>query len=89
MTPGPDLLPAEDGSNRHIRGDVRDHLADGWDLLMVAHPAPRLCNSGVRWLHTPPPGRTLPDMWAELDEGADLSRPAGGRRWTAWPSKIR
>lgn len=68
-----DLLPAEDGSNRHIRGDVRDHLADGWDLLMVAHPpCTRLCNSGVRWLHTPPPGRTLPDMWAELDEGADL-----------------
>ena len=25
-----DLLPAEDRSNRHIVGDVRDHLADGW-----------------------------------------------------------
>jgi hypothetical protein len=68
-----DLLPAEDGSNRHIRGDVRDHLADGWDLLVVAHPpCTRLCNSGVRWLHTPPPGRTLDSMWAELDEGAAL-----------------
>lgn len=50
-----DLLPAEDGSNRHITGDVRDHLADGWDMLIVAHPpCTRLCNSGVRWLHTPP-----------------------------------
>lgn len=68
-----DLLPAEDGSNRHIRGDVRDVLADGWDLLIVAHPpCTRLCNSGVRWLTTPPPGRTLPEMWAELDAGADL-----------------
>lgn len=68
-----DLLPAEDGSNRHIRGDVRDHLADGWDLLVVAHPpCTRLCNSGVRWLHTPPLGRTLDSMWAELDEGAAL-----------------
>lgn len=68
-----DLLPAEDGSNRHIRGDVRDHLGDGWDLLVVAHPpCTRLCNSGVRWLHTPPPGRTLASMWAELDEGAAL-----------------
>ena len=68
-----DLLPAEDGSNRHIRGDVRDHLADGWDMLIVAHPpCTRLCNSGVRWLHQPPPGRTLADMWAELDEGAAL-----------------
>ncbi|WP_068305883.1 hypothetical protein [Pararhodobacter sp. CCB-MM2] len=68
-----DLLPAEDGSNRHIRGDVRDILADGWDLLMVCHPpCTRLCNSGVRWLTTPPPGRTRDEMWAELDEGAAL-----------------
>lgn len=68
-----DLLPAEDGSNRHIRGDVRDVLHMGWDLLMVAHPpCTRLCNSGVRWLTKAPPGRTLPDMWAELDEGAAL-----------------
>ena len=68
-----DLLPAEDGSNRHLRGDIRDHLADGWDLLIVCHPpCTRLCNSGVRWLHAPPPGRTLPEMWAELDAGAAL-----------------
>lgn len=40
---------------------------------MVAHPpCTRLCNSGVRWLHTPPPGRTLAEMWADLDAGADL-----------------
>lgn len=68
-----DLLPAEDGSNRHIVGDVRDYLNDGWDLLAVMHPpCTRLCNSGVRWLKEPPPGRTLDDMWAELDEGASL-----------------
>jgi len=68
-----DLQPARDGSNRHIIGDVRDHLADGWDLLIVAHPpCTRLCNSGVRWLHKAPPGRTLPEMWAELDAGAAL-----------------
>lgn len=68
-----DLLAAEDGSNHHIRGDARDHLNDGWDLLMVAHPpCTRLCNSGVRWLTTPPPGRTHDEMWSELDEGAAL-----------------
>lgn len=68
-----DLLPAEDGSNHHIRGDVRDHLADGWDMLVVAHPpCTRLCNSGVRWLHVPPPGRTAADMQAELEAGAAL-----------------
>jgi hypothetical protein len=68
-----DLLPSEDGSNRHIRGDARDLLHDGWDLLMVAHPpCTRLCNSGVRWLHTPPPGKTAEQMESELREGAAL-----------------
>lgn len=68
-----DLLPAENGSNRHITGDARTVLNDGWDLLIVAHPpCTRLCNSGVRWLSTPPPGKTRDEMWAELDEGAAL-----------------
>lgn len=68
-----DLLPAEDRSNHHITGDVRDHLNDGWDLLAVMHPpCTRLCNSGVRWLHTPPPGKTREQMWSDLDEGAAL-----------------
>jgi hypothetical protein len=68
-----DLLPSEDGSNRHITGDAREILNDGWDLLMVAHPpCTRLCNSGVRWLSKPPPGRTAEDMQRELREGADL-----------------
>lgn len=68
-----DLLPAEDGSNRHIVGDIRDILDDGWDLLAVMHPpCTRLCNSGVRWLHRPPTGKTVEQMWAELDEAAAL-----------------
>lgn len=68
-----DLLPAEDRSNHHIVGDVRDILDDGWDLLIVAHPpCTRLCNSGVRWLSVPPPGRSLADMQRELAEGAAL-----------------
>jgi hypothetical protein len=68
-----DLLPAEDRSNRHITGDVRDVLNDGWDMLIVAHPpCTRLCNSGVRWLVTPPPGRAHADLWRELDDGAAL-----------------
>lgn len=69
-----DLLPSEDGSNRHIRGDARDLLQPGmWDLLIVAHPpCTRLCKSGLRWLHTAPPGRTLAELWSELDEAAEL-----------------
>lgn len=69
-----DLKPSEVPTNRHIQGDVRDVLAmDDWHFLAVMHPpCTRLCNSGVRWLHVPPPGRTLEDMWRELDEGAAL-----------------
>lgn len=68
-----DLKPSRDGSNRHIIGDIRDYLDHGWDLLAVMHPpCTRLCNSGVRWLTAPPTGRTLDDMWRELDEGAAL-----------------
>lgn len=68
-----DLLPAEDGSNRHLIGDAVELLDDGWDFLIVAHPpCTRLCLSGLRWLHEPPPGRTKEEMWAELDEGAAL-----------------
>lgn len=68
-----DLLPADDRSNRHIVCDVRELLGEGWDLLAVMHPpCTRLCNSGVRWLSVPPPGRTRAEMWADLDEGAAL-----------------
>jgi hypothetical protein len=77
-----DLLPAEDGSNRHIRGDVRGVLHDGWDLLIVAHPpCTRLCRSGRRWLSGPgnmtppkqlPRGRTWQSMIDEFEAGVDL-----------------
>jgi hypothetical protein len=68
-----DVLPADDRSNRHIVGDARDILGDGWDLLMVAHPpCTRLCNSGIGWLTHAPKGKTVPQVWSELDDAADL-----------------
>jgi hypothetical protein len=68
-----DLLPAQDSTNRHMQCDVRNVLDMGWDLLAVMHPpCTRLCNSGVRWLHKPPKGRTLDEMWADLDQGVAL-----------------
>jgi hypothetical protein len=77
-----DLLPAEDGSNKHLVGDVRDHLRGGWDMLIVCHPpCTRLCRSGRRWLSgagkmTPPKklprGRTWDSMKAEFEAGVDL-----------------
>lgn len=68
-----DLLPAEDRSNKHVVGDARDLLGEDWDLLIVAHPpCTRLCNSGVRWLSVPPPGKTAEQMREELRHGAEL-----------------
>ena len=72
-----DLQPSRDGSNHHIRGDVRDHLHDGWDLLMVAHPpCIVLCNSGAKHLYLG--GRKAngpnPQRWADLEQSAAFYR---------------
>jgi len=72
-----DTEPADDGSNRHIRGNVLDHLDDGWDLLAVMHPpCTILCNSGVKWLYIG--GKKVngpdPDRWAELEHAAAFYR---------------
>ncbi|NNV20579.1 hypothetical protein EHE22_09095 [Ochrobactrum pseudogrignonense] len=71
-----DLLPSADRSNKHIVGDVRDYLDDGWDLLMVAHPpCTRLCNSGVRWLSEPPTRLTAEHYSkSEIEAFASMSR---------------
>lgn len=63
-----DLLRSEDGSNRHIVGDVREVLNDGWDLMMVAHPpCTRLCNSGVRWLTGAPPTKLSAEHYSAAE----------------------
>src|SRR5436190_6718521 len=69
-----DLLPAEDGSEWHIQGDVRSQLDRNWDLMVAHPPCTRLTNSGVRWLSVPPAGRTVAEMWTELREGAEFYR---------------
>mgnify|MGYP000229931485 CR=1 FL=1 len=69
-----DLLPSVDGSNRHIQGDVRDILDDGWDMMVAHPPCTRLCGSGVRWL-SEPCKRIPPDSTPEEAE--------------AWPKMTR
>jgi hypothetical protein len=44
-----DLLPAEDGSNRHYRCDVREVLGGGFDLMVAHPPCTYLCSSGLHW----------------------------------------
>jgi hypothetical protein len=43
-----DLLPAEDGSKFHLRGDVRDYLGS-WDLMIAHPPCTYLASSGLHW----------------------------------------
>lgn len=76
-----DTLASDTPTNRHIQGDVRDVMAwESWDLLCVMHPpCTRLCNSGVRWLKTPPknpPADATPDQaaaWPHLSESDRLA----------------
>lgn len=66
-----DLRASEDGSNRHIRGDVLDVITWGWDLLIVAHPpCTRLCNSGVRWLDDPSKMKNLGEDFTDEERAA-------------------
>jgi site-specific DNA-cytosine methylase len=43
-----DLLPTE-SPGPHYQGDVRDILADGWDLMIAHPPCTHLAVSGARW----------------------------------------
>lgn len=43
-----DLLPTEK-PGPHYQGDVRDILADGWDLMICHPPCTHLAVSGARW----------------------------------------
>lgn len=43
-----DLLPSE-APGPHYRGDVRDILGAGWDLLVAHPPCTHLAVSGARW----------------------------------------
>lgn len=43
-----DLLPTE-SPGPHYQGDVRDIIADGWDLMIAFPPCTHLSSSGARW----------------------------------------
>jgi hypothetical protein len=62
-----DILATERPGPHH-EGDVREVLADDWDLVIAHPPCTYLCNSGVRWLYTED-GR-----WEKLDEAAEFFR---------------
>lgn len=60
-----DLLPAEDHSEHHLCGDVRQVLTQGWDLMIAHPPCTHLAVSGARWFK---------DKQAEQVEALDFVR---------------
>lgn len=56
-----DLLDTE-APGPHYRGDVRDVLGDGWDLMVAHPPCTHLAVSGARWF-----GRKQAEQAAALD----------------------
>lgn len=68
-----DILPSDADSTYHIQGDVLKELQSGrWDLMIAHPPCTRLANSGVRWLHNPPAGKTKEQMWDEFERAVDF-----------------
>lgn len=59
-----DLLPADDGSEFHIQGDITEILKQDWDLLIAHPPCTYLANSGVCHLHKDA------SRWPKLFDGA-------------------
>ena len=44
-----DILDCEVPNSKHIKGDVRAILDDGWDLMIAHPPCTHLAVSGARW----------------------------------------
>ena len=49
-----DILDTEGNPDWHIKGDILDHLDDGWGIGIFHPDCTYLTNAGVRWLMTDP-----------------------------------
>lgn len=74
-----DLLDT-DQPGPHYKGDVRDVLGDGWDLMIGHPPCTFMANSGARHLYLSP-GVPDPERWANMAEAAAFFR-------TLWDAPI-
>lgn len=60
-----DLLPTEI-PGQHIQDDVRNHLEEGWGLMIAFPPCTYLANSGVQYLHK------NKERWKLMNEARDF-----------------
>lgn len=69
-----DIDPCSGGHPEwHIQGcAVEASRVEGWDMMIAHPPCTRLTNAGRRWLHSPPPGKTMVQMWSDFFDGVEL-----------------
>ena len=67
-----DVLPSDIPTNKHFVADVRDVMVDHDWVLFVAPTMHKVMQLWCSMAFKTPPGKTLDEMWQELDEGADL-----------------
>lgn len=69
-----DLLPAEDGNDKHFRCDARELLEQRWkwDLLIAHPPCTYLANSGAKHLYKgmKKENGKNPERWSEMEKAA-------------------
>lgn len=63
-----DLLPADDGSEHHLQGDVRTFIDYGWDLMIAHPPCTYLSVSGLHH------NKRDPERAAKTEEALDFVR---------------
>lgn len=66
-----DLLDCE-REGPHYKGDVRDVIGGGWDLMVAHAPCTTLTNAGVRWLHQPSSKGTVEQRWVDMRDAAEF-----------------
>lgn len=62
-----DLLDT-DVDGPHYKGDVRDIIGDGWDLMIAHPPCTYLCSSGLHW------NKRVQGRAAQTEEALDFVR---------------
>ncbi len=61
-----DILEADEPTPYHLECDVREVLADSWDLVIAHPPCQYLCSSGLHW------NKRVEGRQAKTDEAAEF-----------------
>jgi len=83
-----DLIPSE-RPGPHIQGDVLDHLAEGWNLMIAHPPCTHLAVSGARWFKDKQPEQLAALEFVKTLMNADIPKIAIENPKSIISSRIR